>query len=545
MSRSIRRPLAAVFGAGALAVAAFAATGSASPTDPSELTNVPAANTKAPGISAPTILSPELTEQALARGSYKLENGTAQVPYYGYDGNGTMLPVYPSWAEANKTEPDKNTYLTLSGINGADPAYDYGTHFLYQGHEGGSPGYITRINLDADGAHRVTLLATQDTSGADLPTLDGSTWDPWAKRLLFTAEGSKGGGVWQSNLDVPATVESLTGILGKGGFEGIQNDSDGNIWIVEDVGGKSGATNTHAKQPNSFVYRFKPNDPADLTQGGVLQALQVTSLRTGQPIEFHDGQADADIKSDDTKDLHTYGHTFQTRWVTVHDTANGNTAPFSATDAAKAHHATPFKRPENGQFQPGSKFGTFLFDETGDTNNLSEAGADYGGFGDVQMLTQASPSADTGTLRLFYQGDAAHSGFDNVTFLARDKVAFVEDAGDTLHTQRNALDSGYLFDTQADYSSGAQPVRFMAQGRDPSATIDSGLSGSPGFHNDGDNEITGIHASDGDPTTAGILGAKIPRLFSPADGNAAHRWRLFYTAQHGDNVTSEILPAQR
>jgi hypothetical protein len=542
MTRSIRRPLAAVCGAGALAVAAFAATGSASPTDPSNLTNVPAANTKTPGISSPNILSPELTEQAVARGSYKLENPTAQVPYYGYDGNGTMLPVPPSWAEAKKTEPDKNTYLTMSGIKGADPAYDYGTHFLYQGHEGGIPaGYITRINLDADGAHRVTLVATKDTSGADLPTLDGSTWDPWAKRLLFTAEGSQGGGVWQSTLDVPAKTESLTGILGQGGFEGIQNDSDGNIWIVEDSGGTSGATNTHSKQPNSFVYRFKPTDPADLTKGGVLQALQVTSLRTSQPIEFHAGQADADIMSGDTKDLHTYGQTFQTRWVTIHDTADG-TAPFSATNAAKAHHATPFKRPENGQFQPGSRFGTFLFDETGDTDNRTEAGANYGGFGDVQMLTQSSPSADTGTLRLFYQGDQAHSGFDNVTFLARDKVAFVEDAGDTLHTQRNALDSGYVFDTQTDYSTGAQPVRFLAEGRDPSATIDSALTSSG---NDGDNEITGIHASDGDPSTGGILGAKVPRLFSPADGNAANRWRLFYTAQHGDNVTWEILPAER
>jgi hypothetical protein len=161
----------------------------------------------------------------------------------------------------------------------------------------------------------------------------------------------------------------------------------------------------------------------------------------------------------------------------------------------------------------------------------------------VQVLTQSSPSADTGTLHLLYQGDQAHTGFDNVTFLARNKVAFVEDAGDTLHTQRNALDSGYVLDTQTDYSApGAQPVRFLAEGRDPSATIDSALTSSG---NDGDNEITGIHASDGDPSTGGILGAKVPRLFSPADGNAANRWRLFYTAQHGDNVTWEIVPAQR
>jgi hypothetical protein len=390
----------------------------------------------------------------------------------------------------------------------------------------------------------VTLLATQDSSGADLPNIDGSTWDPWARRLLFTAEGSKGGGVWQATLDVPAKVDSLTGIIGQGGYEGIQNDSDGNLWIVEDSGGPTGTANPHARQPNSFVLRFKPYDRADLTRGGRLQALQVTSLRSGQPIAFHSGQADADIKSDDSKDLHTYGHSFATRWVTVHDTATDGTAPFSGNAAAKAQQATPFKRPENGQFQPGTDFRSFFFDETGDTDNRTEAGGDYGGFGAVQVLSQHGPSADRGTLRLFYQGDQDHGSLDNVTFLARDKVAFVEDAGDTLHTQRNALDSGFVFDTDTDYSAGAQPVRFLAEGRDASATIDSGLAGSPGFQNDGDNEITAIHASDGDPTPRGIHGAKVPRLFAFSDDRSAQRWRLFYTAQHGDNVTWEILPAR-
>jgi hypothetical protein len=544
MKRIMRRPVAAVLGVAAIAAAAFVATSGAWPPDPLSLTNVPA-NTKAPGITSPNVLSPELAEIAVAQGSNKLENGTAAVPYYGYDGNGPLVPVAPSLTEATKTEPDKNTYLVLPGLKGADPAYGYGSHFLFQGHEGGTPGYLTRVNLDADAAHRVTLLGTKDSSGADLPDFDGSTWDPWAKRLLFTAEGSKGGGVWQATLDVPAKIDSLTGILGQGGYEAVQNDSDGNVWIVEDSGGAAGTANPHAKQPNSFVFRFEPYDATDLSKGGKLQALQVISLRSGQPITFHAGQADADIKSDDTKDLHTYGHTFQTKWVTVHDTATDGTAPFSGNTAAKAHQATPFKRPENGQFQPGTRFGTFFFDETGDTDNRSEAGADYGAFGAIQVLTQSSPSADTGRLRLFYQADQNHGSLDNVTFLAQDKVAFVEDAGDTLHAQRNALDSGYMFDTKTDYSQGAQPVRFLAEGRDPSATLDSGLSAAstPGFQNDGDNEITGIHASDGDPSARGILGAKIPRLFA-GDHHDWLRWRLFYTAQHGDNMTWEILPAR-
>ena len=54
--------------------------------------------------------------------------------------------------------------------------------------------------------------------------------------------------------------------------------------------------------------------------------------------------------------------------------------------------------------------------------------------------------------------------------------------------------------------------------------------------NGGDNEITGLHVSDGDPSDGGILGAKVPNLNDP-------RWRWFYTQQHGDNTTYEVFSA--
>jgi hypothetical protein len=125
------------------------------------------------------------------------------------------------------------------------------------------------------------------------------------------------------------------------------------------------------------------------------------------------------------------------------------------------------------------------------------------------------------------------AGLDNVAFLSRNLITFVEDAGDTLHTQRNGLDSGFVFDVTKDYSGGAQPVRWLAEGRDPSATLDSANGGFG--KNEGDNEITGAHVSDGDPTSAGILGAKSPSL--KAGGT---KWRWFYTQQHGDNFTWEV-----
>jgi hypothetical protein len=510
----------------------------------SDLTNVPVVNTKVPGFSAPTLLSPELAQVTLAQGASRLENGTPAVPFYGYDGSGPLLPApgdLPSsthLVEASKTEPDKNTYLQLKGLHGADPAYDYGTHFLFQGHEGGSPGYITRINLDADEPHRVTLLATTDTAGTPLPTFDGSTWDPWAQRLLFTAETGASGGVWQATPEVNSQVQDISSVLGRGGYEGIQNDSAGQLWIVEDVGGAT-VPGDKAKIPNSFVYRFVPVDPHDLTKGK-LQALQVFSGITHTPITFQPidpAHPQGNAFSADQKALHTFGTSFDTKWVTIHDTATDPSGqPFDANALAKAAGATPFKRPENGQFRPLSGFREFFFDETGDTNADSTANADFGGWGSAFKLTQLSPTADQGRLSLFYKGDKAHTGFDNVAFVDANHVAFVEDAGDTLHTQRNALDSGYLFDVTRSYADGQQPLRFLAQGRDASATIDSAFGGLAGFQNDGDNEITGIHVSDGDPGLSGILGAKLPLPFVSG-------WRVFYTQQHGDNPTFEIIPA--
>jgi secreted PhoX family phosphatase len=224
----------------------------------------------------------------------------------------------------------------------------------------------------------------------------------------------------------------------------------------------------------------------------------------------------------------------------MHDTATDGTVPFDANAAAKAHHATPFKRPENGLFRPGSKFREFDFAETGDTNATSPENGDpatgaggAGGWGDIQRLVQKSPSANTGKLMLFYRGNEAHTGLDNVAFLSKDKVTFVEDAGDGLHGQRNALDSGYVFDLRRDYSRSAnQPVRWIAEGRDTAATIDAANAGFG--KNDGDNELTGTHVSDGDPGVGGILGAKTPELFR-------HGWRWFYTQQHGDNPTYEVI----
>jgi hypothetical protein len=518
-----RKQMLSLLVAGAIGIgAAVPVTGVASPPSWPSLTSVPTANTRSDGYAPASKLSPELDQFTVAQGATRVENPSPLTSYYGYDndvlgpgGQPQMLPIPANPAtEAKKTEPDKNTYLVFKhGLDGADPGYDYGTHFLFQGHElgAGGAGYITRINLDADAEHRVTLLATTDASGKPLATIDGSTWDPWAKRLLFNTENTAAP-TYAATPGFPSAVVDVSGALGRGGYEGIQDDSDGNIWIVEDVGGSS-KPGTTAKRPNSFVYRYLPAHPGDL-QHGKLQALQVLNAKN-EPITFASQTA---LNSPDQLALHTYGNTFDTRWVTIHDTAVNGNAPFVAIDLAKTANATPFKRPENGVFQPGSKFKTFFFDETGDTNATSAENPAAGGWGSIMKLTQSNPSANSGKLTMFFRCDEAHSGLDNVAFLAKDQISFVEDAGDTLHAQRNALDSAFVWDT--------------AEGRDASATLDAANGGFG--TNEGDNEITGLHVSDGDTGTDGILGAKVPSL-------GDRDWRWFYTQQHGDNRTYEVV----
>lgn len=490
-------------------------------------------------------LSPGFAQKPVAEGRFRLENPSKNLAYYGYGGDGPLkpakgaAPAKGTIIEATKTEPDKNTYLVLEGAKGAHKGYNYGTHFVFQGHENGpvdadgvQHGGLTRINLDADIKHRVTLMADADVDGKPLPLIDGSAWDPFANVLLLTSESGAKGGVWMATADFPAKVTDISAFTGNAAYEGVQLDPEGNIWLVEDAGGSGGNVTKNAKQPNSFVYRFIPKHRDNLADGGKLQVLQAHDAY-GNPIVFHDGRANDDILSTAQKLLFGYGNELLTSWVTIHDTDADPAKQFDANALAKAAGGTPFKRPENGQFRPGTGFKEFYFTATGDTNAKTEAGAEYGGFGGVFRISQTKPSADKGRLAVIFRGDVAHTGLDNLSFLDDKQLIVVEDGGDKLHGQRNAYDSAYVIDVTADYAS-KDPIRMLAQGRDDMAAIDSAFLGKPGFQNDGDNEITGIHVSDGNAAVEGLIGTNIPTAFDKV-------WRVFYTRQHGRNITFEIV----
>jgi len=484
------------------------------------------------------ILPQGFSLERVAVGTDPLENPSGKIVQFGFLSDGT------------RTEPDENTYLVLDhNPGGPTPGYDYGRHFLFQGHENaGNLAYVTRINLDvSDPQHRITLLTPVDpiTGLTGFNSVDGSIYDPHTNTMLFTQEAGTTGGVIEIGVDWPSTPRTLYGIFGRGGYEGITPDKSGNIYIAEDSGGSTvladptkpqSATNPKtARNPNSFIYRFEPYDKSNLLAGGKLKALQV--LIDGQPVKFIPIDATnptGDVFSSNQAKLHTLGTSFPIKWVTVHDTVVDGTSSFDANALAKTAGATPFKRPENLKFLPGSGFKTLFFDATGDTDAIASNNPTRnapGGWGSIFRVDLGEPQENddeldqrdvsfqwrAGRISIFAAGDAFHASFDNLTFVDTQTLLAGEDRGDGLHGQLNMLDSIWAYNVR---KPGAQPVRFLALGRDQKS-IDTAE----------DNEPTGVLAADGDSTVNGMVG-------QPNNPNLR---RIFFTEQHGNNQLWEVI----
>jgi secreted PhoX family phosphatase len=335
--------------------------------------------------------------------------------------------------------------------------------------------------------------------------------------------------------------------FGLGGWEGIHPDDNGNIYLQEDIGGRTAPPNTlatvdglpnvpmrNARQPNSFVYRYVPNNPRRLEDGGKLQALQVTI--DGSPVTFHAADVIADIVAPAQRKLHTLGTTWPVKWITIHESKAGDTTPFVATTAAKAAGATPFKRPENMAWLPGSKFRTFFFGPTGDTDaptgqvpQLAARGA-WGSIFRVDLRDDdrpgdndrkgKKPPGDDGTISIFVIGDEEHNSFDNLAFANDRQLLAAEDRGDPLHQQLQKFDSVWAFDVKT-----GKAVRFIALGRDAS---------SAAAGND-DNEPTGVFVSSGSAREEELLGTE----------DSLDDARGFFTQQHGDCNVFEFFRAAK
>jgi hypothetical protein len=191
--------------------------------------------------------------------------------------------------------------------------------------------------------------------------------------------------------------------------------------------------------------------------------------------------------------------------------------PFDPNAAAKAAGATPFKRPENGGFQPGSDFRTYVFDATGDTDAdvaLAPAVVARGGWGALYRL-HFNTSGRGGRISIAVLGNSVHSSFDTLAFASSNTFLTGEDRGNTLHGQLNTLDSVWRYRL-----GDANGQRFIALGRDP-------ISLSEGE----DNEPTGVEVGNGNDKPAGMKGTLA----------SLTKARSFITQQHGQNTLWEIV----
>src|SRR5262245_11405766 len=471
-------------------------------------------NAVTPGVGPqPDIIDPDFAMRIVVRGTDPLENPSGVITTFG------------KLSDTTNTEPDQNTFVIFQNSpGGPTPGFNYGHRFLYQGHENANDlAFVTRINLDVtDPAHRITLLTPVNpmTGKTGLNRIDGSTYDPFTNTLLITEENNPAGSfdgsgnVIQITVTWPPVQNKLGAFFGLGGFEGVHPDDNGIIYLQEDIGGATTPAGTlatidgqsniplrRARQPNSFVYRYIPNNPARLAQ----------------------------LK------LHTPGTTWPAKWVTIHTSNQGDTADFIATAKAKAAGATPFKRPENMAWLPDSKFRSFFFTATGDTDaptgqipQLAARGA-WGAIFRVDMKDDNGRGkgkngklpSDDATISIFVLGDQGHNSFDNLAFANDSQLLAAEDRGDTLHDQLQEFDSVWAYDVK-----NKKVLRFIALGRDASAS-GSGVE---------DNEPTGVFVSTGSPTTDEMLGTK-----KGIDNDA----RGFFTQQHGDNNVFEFFRVRR
>jgi secreted PhoX family phosphatase len=136
-----------------------------------------------------------------------------------------------------------------------------------------------------------------------------------------------------------------------------------------------------------------------------------------------------DVFPDAQLKIHTPGTSWPVRWITVHDTGlldpnNPQPSPFDANLAAKNAGATPFKRPENALFLPGSGFKSFVFDSTGDTsaNSGNQAALAARGAGGAIWRVDFNSDNQDGRLSIIVLGTSEQSSFDNLTFVDQKKI---------------------------------------------------------------------------------------------------------------------------
>ena len=150
---------------------------------------------------------------------------------------------------------------------------------------------LTRINLDADAWHRVTLMGETDQRWESARAgYDGASGTPSPREILLSAElSAPEGGIWQATTDFPSKVDDLARLLRKPlAMRASRVDPDGSSGSSRTSGTRSRQGHCLARQAaEQLRLPLSPKDKTDLTKGGKLEALQIMDASDGQPVTFH------------------------------------------------------------------------------------------------------------------------------------------------------------------------------------------------------------------------------------------------------------------
>ena len=270
----------------------------------------PSAVPKVTGQAAPNALISGLVESAVAQGSTPLENGTQAIPFYGYDGDGPMLPapgaVQTPGSRRSDQDRARQEHLPRAAVSAArmrptTTARASSSRATRSARRAASPASTSMPTPRIGSPDR---RQGHQRQRARFRRLDlGSV----AARLLFTPR--RGGrrslaGDDRLSLGVVGHLGRLRPRRIRGHPERLRRQRLDRRGHRRPERARSTTTRSSRTASSTASSRRKRND---LTQGGKLQALQVMSLATRPADRVPRRQADADILSQDVKDLHTYG----------------------------------------------------------------------------------------------------------------------------------------------------------------------------------------------------------------------------------------------
>ena len=218
------------------------------------------------------------------------------------------------------------------------------------------------------------------------------------------------------------------------------------------------------------------------------------------------------------------------RHAVDHDPRHGGrTAPRPSTPTRSPRaSARRSSGPRTACSVPARSFREFFFTETGDTNALTEAGARAtAASAALFKLSQQPPFGQPGHAEAVLPGRRrAHRLRQHRVLVTKDRLVVGRGRGrHAAHAAQRAR-LGLALRRTARLLESGQPAdpdpRPGPRRRRPPST--RRCSARHGFQNDGDNEITGIHVSDGDPAWSA---SSARRSRTPFDGELA---RLLHAA---------------